>query len=66
MSDNQIRYAIQLDEAMPACAREMQERRIAAGRLMLATEGSYNQSQDSRRHDENDLHRWADDGGPIQ
>lgn len=33
----------ELDEASPLCARAIFERRRAAGDLMLATEGSYNE-----------------------
>lgn len=50
MSDNQIRYAMHLEDGAPSCARAVIER---------------NQSQDAKRHDEDALHRWADDGGPV-
>lgn len=77
MSDNQTRYAMHLEDGAPSCARAVIERRQQAGRLMLAPvtyiirqpwvheyEGSWhNMSQDERRHHEDALHNWDNEGG---
>jgi hypothetical protein len=55
----------ELDEAMPTCARAIFERRREAGRIMLATEGSWQGSQDARRHDEDAIHNWENEGGSF-